>query len=343
MADEGFYERDDTFAVRTSLLRILRCPGCGGELTCKAQERDTERIRAGALACAGCGASYPIVDGIPRFVPRENYTASFAYQWDRFRGVQLDRVNGTTLSERRLLRETGHPAEWWPGKRVLDVGCGAGRFMDVAARLGADVVGVDASGAVDAALANLAGERGVDLVQADVYALPFARGTFDLVYCIGVIQHTPHPLAAVAALPPMARPGGEVAVTAYERRRATPLFSKYLARALLAGWSVRSKMTLIARAMPVLFPITDVLFRLPLLGRAFRFVIPVANYVEMRELTRAQRYEWALLDTLDMLGPRYDAPQREREVAVALRGAGADSVRRLPNPGLNLVARRSTQ
>jgi hypothetical protein len=93
----------------------------------------------------------------------------------------------------------------------------------------------------------------------------------------------------------------------------------------------------IETTMPVVFPITSALFRLPVLGKAFRFAIPVANYVDERRLNRQQRYAWALLDTFDMLSPRYDQPQTQAEVEEALTGAGLVSLERLPNPGLNLI------
>jgi len=327
--------------LKAGFTDLLRCPSCGGALRCVVGDREGERIVSGSLWCDACGREFPIVAGIPRFVPAENYARSFGEQWKRFRTAQIDRFNGTTLSERRLLSETGLPAEWWKGKRVLDVGCGAGRFVEVASRLGAHVVGLDYSDAVDAAALNVAGDPSVELVQADVYAMPFAPGTFEAVYCIGVVQHTPDPLRAVAALAVPARPDAHIAVTAYERRRTTPLYSKYLARAVLRPLGTEGKLSLVRRLMPVLFPLTDVLFRIPLLGRVFRFAIPVANYVDLKELSRSQRYEWALLDTLDMLGPAYDQPQRESEVTAALRNAGVVDVRRLPSVGLNMVGRRA--
>lgn len=326
--------------MREDLLQILRCPSCRSTLSCSGRAEADGRIREAELRCSRCARTNPVINGIPRFVPRENYASSFGEQWKRFRRIQLDRYNGTRLSERRLLAETVLPAEWWRDRLVLDVGCGAGRFVDVAARFGARVVGVDYSEAVDAAADNLGDDPLVDLVQADVYALPFAEGAFDAVYCIGVVQHTPDPLRAVAALPAMARPGGWVALTAYERRAMTRFFSKYLFRALLRPLSTPAKLRMITAAMPVLFPLTSVLFRIPLMGRLFRFVIPVANYVHATELSREQRYEWALLDTLDMLAPTYDIPQRESEVIGALRRAGLTDVRRLPTPGLTVVGRR---
>jgi hypothetical protein len=93
--------------------------------------------------------------------------------------------------------------------------------------------------------------------------------------------------------------------------------------------------------MPLLFPLTEVLFRIPVLGRVFRFVIPIANYVEERRLTVRQRYAWAIMDTYDMLAPRYDRPQTEPDVRRAMSEANIVDVERTGAPGLNLVGRKS--
>ena len=328
--------------MRLKLLEVLACPKCGGDLSCDAQARAGagEEVESGELKCVACGAVYPVRAGIPRFVPEENYASSFGYQWNLFKSEQLDSVNGTRLSEARLFSETGWTKEWMEGKWVLDAGCGAGRFLDVASRTGAEVVGLDISNAVDAASASLKGREHLHLVQASIYELPFRAGAFDACYCIGVIQHTPDPLRAVRALPRLLREGGRIALTIYERRRWTMLYSKYLVRPLTKRLSKERLLAGIRRAMPLLFPLTDAAFRIPYLGRLFMFAIPVANYTGERALTRRQRYEWAVLDTFDMLSPQYDQPQRHADVARALADSGVEEIERLPNAGLNLVGRK---
>lgn len=89
--------------------------------------------------------------------------------------------------------------------------------------------------------------------------------------------------------------------------------------------------------MPLLFPLTEVAFRIPLLGRALRFAIPIANYVVEPQLTLRLRYAWAVLDTFDMLAPRYDQPQTENEVRSAMRAAGIEWIERSRASGLNLI------
>jgi ubiquinone/menaquinone biosynthesis C-methylase UbiE/uncharacterized protein YbaR (Trm112 family) len=327
--------------VKVWLLEMLCCPECQGALSLLGPlPAEGAEVLESELVCRSCDRSYPIRNGIPRFVSSENYARTFGLQWKRFRKEQLDRYNGTRISERRFRSETGWSQEWLAGKVVLDVGCGAGRFLEIASRSARDVIGLDYSEAVDAARENLVDRRNVHLVQADIYALPFRRGTFDALYCIGVIQHTPDPDAAVRSLPAVLKPGGRIAITCYERKPHTMLYGKYIVRRLIRRWSMRGRTRLVAVMVPLLFPLTEVLFRLPLLGRLAAFIFPIADYVHEPELSLALRYRWALLDTLDMLAPAYDSPRAEHEVRGALAAAGVVDIRRVASRGVNLVGRR---
>src|SRR5262249_2658425 len=153
------------------------------------------------------------------------------------------------------------------------------------------------------------------------YEPPFRPGTFDGVYCIGVVQHTPDPQLAMTTLPRFLIAGGRIAITAYERKPWTLLYPKYWLRPLTKRVGKQKLLAGIKGLMPVPFPLTDVLFRIPLLGRVFMFAIPVANYVDQPALTRRQRYDWAVLDTFDMLSPEYDLPRTQQEIEEALSNA----------------------
>lgn len=325
--------------MQVELLELLACPRCRRELECNPSITGEEgNVAEGTLACRKCRAEYRVTAGIPRFVNEGNYADSFGYQWNRFRAEQIDSVNGTKLSARRFFGETNWGPDWMKGKWILDAGCGAGRFLDVAAETGANVVGVDVSTAIDAAARTMAGKRNVHLIQASIYELPFRPGVFDGIYCIGVIQHTPDPGQALKSLPLPLKAGGRIAITAYERRRWwTRLNAKYLVRPVTRRMNKRVLLMSIQALMPVLFPLTEVLFRLPVIGRLFRFMIPVANYVDEPALSLAQRYRWAIMDTFDMLSPAYDSPQTEEAVKTTLRSVGVGEIRRLANSGLNLV------
>ncbi|HMF55937.1 MAG TPA: class I SAM-dependent methyltransferase [Pyrinomonadaceae bacterium] len=186
----------------------------------------------------------------------------------------------------------------------------------------------------------MADRKNVHFVQASIYELPFHDGIFDGCYCIGVIQHTPDPARSLRSLPRILKMGGRIAVTIYERKRWTLLYSKYLVRPVTKRLNKKLLLRLLKGSMPVLFPVTEVIFRLPLVGPLFMFAIPVANYVNEPALNRRQRYDWAVLDTFDMLSPQYDQPQTQPETEQALKSVGIGEIERLDNPGLNLVGRK---
>ena len=120
------------------------------------------------------------------------------------------------------------------------------------------------------------------------------------------------------------KPGGEFTFTIYGRKWYTKLYSKYWFRPITKRLPPRFLLRAVQAIMPVLFPISDVAFRVPLFGKVARFILPVANYVEKTEFTRQQRYQEAVLDTFDMLSPSFDEPLNPNEVAEVMRQVRID-------------------
>jgi SAM-dependent methyltransferase len=101
-----------------------------------------------------------------------------------------------------------------PGMRVLDAGCGTGEALqwlcDAVSPLGT-VVGIDLAAAhVFAARAGASGQALV--LQADVRRPPLAPRSFDLIWSVNTINHLREPLAGVAVLASLLRPGGRIAL-----------------------------------------------------------------------------------------------------------------------------------
>jgi SAM-dependent methyltransferase len=110
---------------------------------------------------------------------------------------------------RRVLRAQLDRLPLAPGARLLDAGCGSGRTLDELVRYGR-VSGIDLSPQAVAA-AQRRGHQ--DVRVGRVEQLPFADGTFDVVTCLDVIEHTPDDRASLAELRRVVRPGGLLLVT----------------------------------------------------------------------------------------------------------------------------------
>ena len=116
------------------------------------------------------------------------------------------------------------------GRDVLEVGCGAGTDLVRFARGGARVTGVDLSAsAIELARQNFA-QQGLsaDLREADGEHLPFADGSFDLVYAHGVVQYTTNPAALIHECHRVLRPGGEAVFQVYNRISWLNVLSKVM-------------------------------------------------------------------------------------------------------------------
>lgn len=309
--------------MKADLLNLLACPACSGSLLLRETVESRGEIESGKLLCGSCAATYPILRYVPRFVPSENYAGSFGFQWNRFRHTQLDSHSGVPISASRFFSFSGWSPEQLRGSRVLDVGCGAGRFAEVALSTGAETVAIDYSSAVDACWENLGHHPGLHVVQADVYNLPFKPGTFDYVYCLGVLQHTPDVRKAFLSLPPQVKPGGSLAVDIYASHPLNVFWPKYWLRPLTRRMNQQRLFRLIERLVPWLLPISDALFRVPVLGSKLRYLVPVMNHRPVYpQLSRQQIREWAVLDTFDMFAPAYDRPQSVKTLASWFEGAG---------------------
>lgn len=111
------------------------------------------------------------------------------------------------------------PFEAYGGRRVLDVGCGAGTDLIRFAKHGARVTGVDiADSAIQLARLNVRQQQlEANLLVADGELLPFADGVFDLVYAHGVVQYTADARRLVEESRRVLKPRGQAIFQAYNR------------------------------------------------------------------------------------------------------------------------------
>ena len=106
------------------------------------------------------------------------------------------------------------------GRRVLDVGCGGGLLAEGMARRGARVTGIDLAPESLKVARLHALEAGIDVEYREIAAETLAdtdAGGFDLVTCLEMLEHVPDPVAIVAALASLVRPGGDVICSTINR------------------------------------------------------------------------------------------------------------------------------
>jgi SAM-dependent methyltransferase len=308
--------------MKIELLELLRCPITRQRLVVEDAENVSKDIESGWLVSEDGLHRYPVRNYIPRFVPQTNYADNFGMQWNHFRQTQLDSYSGVSISGDRFWLATGWTADELKDQWVLDVGCGAGRFAEVALRAGAKLIALDYSSAVDACYANLRHHPNLHVVQGDIYALPFALERFSFVYSLGVLQHTPDVTKAFEALPPMLRDGGRLCADFYWKRFRTMLHTKYLLRPITKHIPQQQLFGFLKRTVPFLLMVSQGLGRVPLLGRILKRLIPIVDYTGIYPLSDQQLKEWALLDTFDMLAPAYDNPQTAITIQRWLDAAG---------------------
>jgi len=277
------------------------------------------------------GHSWPIRNEIPRLVPgTQHYAASFGLQWKTYRTTQLDSRTGVPLSRDRTRRCMGE--DCWrllhgtDPVNVLEVGCGAGRFSEILLSTRASVTSVDLSEAVDANQENFPQSSRHRIVQADVRYLPFAPRQFDVVFCLGVVQHTPHPEQTIAQLFEQVRPGGWLVLDHYtytlsELTKSAPLF-----RIVLRRVSPESRLRWSTRIVNAFLPLHKSVRNYPAAQAVLSRISPVLSYYHALPLDDALQREWALLDTHDSLTDRYKHFRTKAGISKLLRRLGAEAI-----------------
>ena len=155
------------------------------------------------MAEHGPGARQDRERGGVRLVPAA-YDRWFDTRWGRY---------AFTIELAAIERAAGR----FDGLRVLDVGCGTGRFTAALERRAARLAGVD----LDPAMLDAAARRvRAPLLTADAGALPFRDAAFDVTIAVTVCEFTASPAALVAELARVTRPGGRVVIGALNRRSA---------------------------------------------------------------------------------------------------------------------------
>jgi ubiquinone/menaquinone biosynthesis C-methylase UbiE len=274
---------------------------------------------------------FPYKNGAYRIVEDDNYTQSFGYQWNKFTATQIDRgQTNVKLSYDRFFTVTGWGKENLKDKNILEVGSGAGRFSQIVLdHTEANLYSVDYSNAVEANYKNNGHHQNrLQLFQASVYEMPFAKAQFDKVFCFGVIQHTPDVQKTVQSLIEMAKPGAEVIVDFYcVNGWWTKVQAKYIFRPITKKWSNEKLLSKIEKNIDWMISATKFFNKIGI-GRFINRFIPICDIkgTMPKNLSKKELKEWCILDTFDMFSPEYDQPQKIATVKKWFQQNGMEQV-----------------
>lgn len=247
-----------------------------------------------------------VVGDIPRFVS-DQHLQSFGDQWNRFDVAHDDEDRATFQAK------TGMPLGELRGLRILDAGCGGGRYSKICAEAGAEVTAIDHSLAVDKACRLCEGLDNVKFVQADLKQLPLERESFDFVFSIGVMHHDADTRSVFDAVAPMVKPGGRYSVWLYRRNQ---WWQELINSGLRAG----------TRRMPqgllrALCHVGAVLGGIPFINRTLNKVVSFSAHPD---------YENRVCDTFDWWAPAYQHHHTTAELRTWFTEAGFHELRILP-------------
>ena len=296
------------------------------EFCCPSHQERLE-IESDWLFCP-CGEVFAQRQGIPRFVNKRTYVDAFGVQWKRYRLTQLDSFSGAPITEERTRRCLGE--EVWAnlaGRHVLECGCGAGRFTEILLKRGACVTSIDLSEAVEANQENFPQSSTHRIAQADILHLPFKRRQFDLVFCLGVIQHTPNPEITVAALAEQIKPGGHIVIDHYTYNLSEFTKLSAILRLFMKRLPPTTGLEWTERMVKVLLPLHRWVRRSRLAQMALSRVSPVVcYYTAYPQLSEEMQYQWSLVDTHDSLTCWYRYFRTRSQIEKTMKSLGLQKI-----------------
>jgi len=217
-------------------------------------------------------------------------------------------------------------------KNVLEAGCGAGRFTEILLANGANVFATDISSAVEANYENCHLYPNYFVCQADISAMPVGPGSFDVVICIGVIQHTPSPENTIAALCSYVKSGGLLVIDHYTQGYPNTPVRKIL-RAFLLHMPPSFSMSFTKALTNLMWPFHTFIGSwqknryLRKIRYAFLFLSPIVDYYESYpQLSGDQMKMWAMLDTHDTLTDRFKHLRSGSEICDQLEKCGMENI-----------------
>lgn len=302
--------------MKYKLMEILVCPKCKNKLELEIVNEKNKEIETGYLHCRNDGEKYPIKKYVPRFVESDKYVDAFSFLRERTRR-HFDEYKKDRRGYKLFLPTTGFNEEDIKKGLTLEIGCGYGRYLDVVNSMGGEIVGVELStDSVELAQDFVGLRKNVHIIQADLFNIPFKECTFDRIFSIGVLHHTPDTEEAFKAIVPYVKEQGEIIVWVYppEMKTAEDMWRKMtlkLPHRILYAWCV----------------INQGLFSwiryIPKLGWRFSEIIPGCAKPEFSFWMR-------VISDFDGFSPKYAFSHTPEEVVGWFEDCGFQNIKVLP-------------
>lgn len=289
---------DSDSSISPELLSVLRNPADGSALV---MDADGVGIRS-----QDAKDRWRVIDGIPRFVS-DQHLESFGHQWTTFEVAHDDEDRATFEAK------TGIDLNQLRGMRVLDAGCGGGRYSKICGESGAVVIGADHTRAVDKARQLCVHLPDVHFVQADLKQLPLEKASFDFVFSIGVMHHDANTRAVFEAVAKMVKPGGRYSVWLYRR-------NQWWQELINTGLRALTSRLPAAVLMPFCH-LGAILGSTPLVNRTLNKVVNFSAHPS---------YENRVCDTFDWWAPRFQYHHTVDELRGWFAEAGFSQLKELP-------------
>lgn len=191
---------------------------------------------------------------------------------------------------------------------------------------------VDISLAVEANYQNCKEHSNYFICQADILKLPVPLEQFDVVVCVGVIQHTPCPEETMTVLCSNMRPGGLLIIDHYSNDYPANL-SRRVLRSLLLKRSSTFSMSFCRVLAAILWPIHRMAWVTKHMsgirsagGRFLRYSPTVDHHYDHPQLGSKPLYRWAILDTYDTPTDYYKHLRSAEEIERHLQRCGLGEI-----------------
>lgn len=234
---------------------------------------------------------------------------NFEIQCNEFSKTQLDSRIKNNLNEKRFFSSTEWSKNILKNSNVLEIGSGAGRYTEILKKFFKAVVTVEPTDAIFNNYYNNKSDNTLFL-QCNIYDIPFKNGTFDFIFCYGVLQHLKNPEKGYFKIVDLCKKNGRISVDHYRKYFYPYSFyhPKYIWRPIKTRINPKLLLKIIRFYIPIYINIDTTIKKLKY-GNIIAGLIPIPcwNYLNYG-LDKSQRIEWAILDTFDALGSKYDYP-----------------------------------